>query len=55
MYNCSSSVKALTPNNQQEQHYSRLPTTQSQNIATTHSGQQLSISITTVDSKIQMA
>jgi hypothetical protein len=51
MYNCSSSVKALTPNNQQEQYYSRLAPIKSQNIATP-SGQQLSISITTVDSKI---
>jgi hypothetical protein len=25
MYNCSSSVKGLTPNNQQEQHYLRVP------------------------------
>jgi hypothetical protein len=25
MYNCSSSVKGLTSNNQQEQHYLRLP------------------------------
>jgi hypothetical protein len=27
MYNCSSLVKGLTPNNQQEQHYLRLPPT----------------------------